>query len=596
MRRKLKNGLLAAAFAGVVGASLLLAQDQPPGPDAAGDQQHGVARLAIADGGVNIGRADSGGLVAAAINAPLMTGDHLQTSPTGYAAVEFDAVNTVRLAPNTDLGFADLEYGRYRLQLGAGTIQYRVLGPENAQVEIDTPAVGLTPLGPGQYRVAVLPDGTIRVTVRSGALQLDGPRGSEQISAGRSVLVQGDPADPQISDIAEIPQDPFDQWCDGLDARLQGGPSEQYVGPDVGGAQDLNAYGNWVPSQYGQVWEPQVPYAGWSPYSDGQWVWEGYYGWTWVDAAPWGWAPYHYGRWFWNGPHGWCWWPGLRRPHVYWSPAMVGFFGWGGSAGIGWVALAPYEVFHPWWGRHRDFAFYSHGWSRYGEVRDVDVMRVYRNAGVRGGALVAERDRFGRVSGERFRAAAVTQMRQTSLFRGSLPMRPSHASFHFSNRAAVANPRLAAAESRQFYARGNFRPAPRASYAPQRAYRAPQNMQNNRPRERSNGGWQRFGLPGAGNPPMERSFQGTRPQDRRISPQNRGGWHQFGAPEHPRNYWFQAPQRSVRAPSNRGQSYRYARPQAPRDRAPSFHSQPSRGGGYRGGGSGQRSGGGGHRR
>ena len=43
----------------------------------------------------------------------------------------------------------------------------------------------------------------------------------------------------------------------------------------------------------------------------------------------------------------------------YWSPALVGFFGFGGGVGvgvgfgfggIGWVPLAPFEVFHPWWG------------------------------------------------------------------------------------------------------------------------------------------------------------------------------------------------------------------------------------------------------
>ena len=73
-----------------------------------------------------------------------------------------------------------------------------------------------------------------------------------------------------------------------------------------------------------------------------------------MDNAPWGGAPYHYGRWFWNGGYGWCWWPGARFGVSLWSPALVGFFGWGGGAGVwaglGWVALAPFEAFHAWWG------------------------------------------------------------------------------------------------------------------------------------------------------------------------------------------------------------------------------------------------------
>ncbi len=55
--------------------------------------------------------------------------------------------------------------------------------------------------------------------------------------------------------------------------------------------------------------------------------------------------------------------PGIRDRWVrypYWAPAYVGFFGFGpglgigvgfGFGGVGWVALAPFEVFHPWWGR-----------------------------------------------------------------------------------------------------------------------------------------------------------------------------------------------------------------------------------------------------
>ena len=118
-------------------------QDASP-QDQAADPQHGVARISIVQGDVNVKRGDRR-LVAAAINAPLMAQDNLQTSPGSRAEVELDSANLIRLAPNTDIGFADLEYQRYQIQLGAGAIIYRVLRDTNAQAEIDTPSIALKP-------------------------------------------------------------------------------------------------------------------------------------------------------------------------------------------------------------------------------------------------------------------------------------------------------------------------------------------------------------------------------------------------------------------------------------------------------------------
>ena len=163
-------------------------------------------------------------------------------------------------------------------------------------------------------------------------------------------MIRGDASDPEFQQAYAAPRDQFDDWSASRDAEMRLPRSAQYVEfGDVYGAEDLDRYGNWVPSQYGQVWAPQGRAADWSPYSNGQWTYADYYGWTWIGYEPWGWAPYHYGRWFWNTGVGWCWWPGVRLGFGFrWSPALVSFFGFGG--GLGWVSLAPYEVFHPWWG------------------------------------------------------------------------------------------------------------------------------------------------------------------------------------------------------------------------------------------------------
>ena len=96
-------------------------------------------------------------------------------------------------------------------------------------------------------------------------------------------------------------------------------------------------------------------------------MWEPYYGWTWVDNEPWGWAPFHYGNWFYAADYGWAWYPGayaVARPYVY-RPALVAFFSFGGGGGnfsvgfgnVGWVPIAPYEPFHPWWGNGGGYGY-----------------------------------------------------------------------------------------------------------------------------------------------------------------------------------------------------------------------------------------------
>ncbi|HEY7303728.1 MAG TPA: DUF6600 domain-containing protein [Bryobacteraceae bacterium] len=605
-------------------------QEQQPsdGQNTAADEQHGVARLSVVQGDVNLKRGDSGQLEAAVINAPLVAADHVQTSPGSRAEVELDYGNLIRVGPNTDVGFADLQYHRYRLQLGAGTIIYRVLRDAGSQSEIDTPSIAVRPLTQGEFRISVLDDGTTQITVRSGQAEIDGPRGSERLDAGRTTLVRGDPSDPEFQETYEIGRDQLDDWSENRDRELLASQSYQHVSPDIPGADDLDTYGNWVPSEYGEVWAPRSPGADWSPYSQGQWTWGDYYGWTWVDSAPWGWAPYHYGRWFWNTGYGWCWWPGAVRARYAWSPALVGFFGWGsggfsfGFGGIGWVPLAPFEVFHPWWGR----GFYGAG--RYGfrpynfNLRNADIGRMYRNANIRGGALSAPYNGFGG-PGQHFRAATHAQLTNATFFRGQMPVSPTARAFRFSNRQAIPNTRLAAVPNRFFQRPGYGRASGAQSQFGARPLQqrpvqhgiAP-NMQGrfagqgsapaaSQPRQ-STGGWQRFGDPR--NP-------GTSREDFTPRSEQGGGWHRFGQPQEtvpgngssrpsfaaparprynaPATQRYNAPAPSYRAPDvprNSTPHYNPPRYNAPRNNAPS---NAGHGGGRPSGGSGSPRGGGG---
>ena len=104
---------------------------------------------------------------------------------------------------------------------------------------------------------------------------------------------------------------------------------------------------------------------------------------------------------------------------------------------MGWVPLAPYEIFHPWWGR----GYYGrNGFDRNINITNINVTNVYRNGrvpnGISGMSAGDFRDgRFsnvGRVSSD--------QVREAGLVRGQMPIRPGSSNLRFSDRNAANVP------------------------------------------------------------------------------------------------------------------------------------------------------------
>jgi hypothetical protein len=554
MRRSCGLGIVTVALAMLLSSANFLRAQDDPGAD---DPTRGVARISIVQGEVNVKRGDAGELVAAAVNAPLMTQDHIQTADGSRSEVQFDAANMARLAPNTDLALADVQRGRYQLQLGMGTVIFRVLRDSHANVEIDTPSISVQPARQGIYRVSVTQDGTTEVTVRSGEASIFSPRGSQPLRAGQTMLARGSNADPEFQVEAEVARDQFDDWSNNRDQTLLSSRSYQYVSPDIYGADDLDSYGTWVPSSYGTVWAPRVQ-AGWAPYQTGRWVWADYYGWTWVDYSPWGWAPFHYGRWFWNGPRGWCWWPGAIHQPYFWRPAVVGFFGFGGGGfgvsigfhfgNVGWVPLAPYEAWHPWYGR----GFYG-GYNRTTVinntiVNNTNIYNVYRNARVNNAIAYTSVNGFGQ-GRQAFYRGNGAQFQNASLVRGPLPVTPSRASLAFGRDGAAFAPRqFASVQNRQFFSHQQPPQAQRMPFAEQQQrvaqfqertlgfrpnYAAEQNRPNsfaqgNGGRPGFNQGGSAYGaVPRPGSNQMS-GFRSSEQGTARPQPSANDGWQRFG--------------------------------------------------------------------
>ncbi len=425
--------------------------------------EQGVARLSLINGDVKVRQGESGEETAGVVNAPILTGDRVFTAGNARAELQFDFANIIRMGPMAEVTMGQIADRHYEVHLTNGLVIVRVQRDNQAQFEIDTPSVSVRPSRRGSYRIAVLEDGSTEITVRSGEAEIFSPQGSERLGPGQTMLTRGDPANPEFQTVTETARDEFDQWSDSRDREMDRSISSRYVPSDVYGTESLDGYGNWTyDAPYGWVWVPQVD-AGWAPYREGRWSYVNYYGWTWISADPWGWAPYHYGRWY-QGNRGWAWYPGAIGPRYYWRPALVGFFGWGsggigigfgntwGFGNVGWVPLAPFEVYRPWYGRWG-------GGNRYTVVNNINVTNVYRNARFNGGysGITSVRGNdFGRgsIRGNNFVRANERDLRNVGEARGGVPFQPGNDSRRFSDRS-VNNASFPRDQNRQVFRSAN---------------------------------------------------------------------------------------------------------------------------------------------
>jgi FecR protein len=417
-----------------------------------------VGRISVLHGNVAMQRGDSGDTVAAAINAPMTVGDYLSTTGgDSRAEVQLDANDFVRVGADSQLRFTQLDPSQETVQLAAGTIELRMF-KYGVDPQIDTPSISIRPDLAGSYRVSVESDGSTTFTVRSGSADLFWSEGTRTIAAGMTVAISGSSSNPIIRPVAAIAYDDFDSWNAQRDQYAQQAFSDQYVNADVVGADDLNSYGHWVfVADYGNVW---VPYAaavgpGWAPYHDGRWVWEPYYGWTWVAYEPWGWAPYHYGRWFFSASYGWAWYPGPVYAAPVYRPALVAFFGFGGGGSsfsfafgnVGWVPLAPYEPFHPWWGPtivNRRVVNVTNVNVTNVNITNVNITRVYRNAQVAGGVAIVSHDNFTNGGAYRYVNIRPEDLHTVALVKNTVPIVPTRQNLSFtkvdSSHPVIATP------------------------------------------------------------------------------------------------------------------------------------------------------------
>ncbi len=388
----------------------------------------GVARISLTNGDVSTKRGDSGDWVAATVNAPVVEGDTVATGSGSRAEIQMDYSNLVRLDAETEVVMANLGERNFRVQVFNGRVTYSELRGGEADVDIETPHAAIRPHKNGRYEIETRAGETV-IQVRKGQAEVFTSEGTETVNQGRMLVVRDSPEGIQVRLASDEPRGDWDRWNEDRDERLSDVESYRYVSRSVVGAGDLDGYGDWrYVSGYGYCWYPRVA-VGWAPYRHGHWGWAPYYGWTWIGYEPWGWAPYHYGRW-WNHPsYGWGWYPGDRHYYQPWRPALVGFFGYGGRGGwsvgvgfgsVGWVPLAPGEIYYPWYGRR------GYGGRNSTIIVDnsVNIYNDYRNARVSNGVTVVDARGFSRGRLDNVRSLNRNELARASAVRGNVPVVP----------------------------------------------------------------------------------------------------------------------------------------------------------------------------
>lgn len=348
--------LLAATFTfTAMAAAPVLAQpyaasaQQTDASEAPSDPPSRAARLSFIDGAVSLQPSGIEEWNAAPLNQPLTSGDSLWSDSASHAEVDL-GLATLRIGERTGVGLLDLQDAAIQLRLNAGNLEV-TLNIDGTAVEIDAPNAAVLLLRPGEYRLDVDNGGNTSIAIRSGLAQVQSGEGqTTTLSTGQRGLYG---TDGSYAVTPALAPDEFDRWCQQRQARwLESQAVARYVSSDVVGYEDLADEGQWQQlPDYGYVWFPTAVADDWAPYSTGHWAWVVPWGWTWVDDAPWGFAPFHYGRWIYLRRR-WGWVPAPPHRHALYAPALVAWIGGptvalGGGAAVGWLPLAPGEVYVP---------------------------------------------------------------------------------------------------------------------------------------------------------------------------------------------------------------------------------------------------------
>jgi hypothetical protein len=387
--------------------------------DPAADPPGRVGRVSYLSGQVSFYGDQEEGWQPARLNFPVTSQNSLWTEPGGRAEIRVGAT-ALRIDHDSVLDIQVLNDEQTVVYLQRGTAHIRIgMFEQRDLYRVQTPDGQITLRAKGIYRIDTDPDrNETRLTAFSGKARIDASPAAVNAEPGRTLILRRQDGRPTIA-YEHIARTDFDDWAQTRDERWDS-PNVAHISPHMTGVEDLDNYGTWEEeSEYGRVWIPRNVAGDWAPYRYGRWQYVRPWGWTWVDDAPWGFAPFHYGRWV-HVRGRWGWWPGNRVYRPIYSPALVAWvgnsgwnasFSFGDGPGIGWLPLAPYEAYVPWYTTN---TVYIHNINYIYINRPVHVRPPRHYANWKPGATIVPTNTFhsgapyhrhlGRVSGEHVHA------------------------------------------------------------------------------------------------------------------------------------------------------------------------------------------------
>ena len=336
---------------------------------AAADSSHArIIRLSLVQGDVRFARETRGDPLSdtsatwetAGLNLPIRQGYVLATDK-GRAEVEFENGAMAFLKENTVLEFYDLSLSdsarTTRLILRQGGASFYVNPAGGDYFSVTGGDFTVEADGRSEFRIDNYDDGST-VEAYKGRLSVLHDKKTTRLEKGQSLSVKA--GDDSSLSVARLPvEDEFDRWVSGRIDSVSTATSAamQYTGSPsyAPGFADLYTYGAFSScGGYGYGWRPFGVGLGWSPFTNGQWIMDPAFGWTWASYQPWGWAPYHYGGWLFDAScGGWFYSPpilygypgypggprrkfprGVNPPHPIYRPVTAVFVRNGGKTGI----------------------------------------------------------------------------------------------------------------------------------------------------------------------------------------------------------------------------------------------------------------------
>jgi len=339
-----------------------------PRPAAADSGHARIIRLSLVQGDVRFARQTHGDPLAdsaatwetAGLNLPIRQGYVLATD-NGRAEVEFENGAMAFLNENTILEFYDLSLNdsarTTRLVLRQGSASFYVNPAGGDYFSVTGGDFTVEAEGRSSFRLDNYDDGS-NVQTYKGRVSVLHNKNTTRLEKGQSLSMKaGDDSSLAIARLSD--EDDFDRWVSG---RIDGvstatASALQYTGSPyyAPGFADLYTYGAFSNcGAYGYGWRPFGVGFGWSPFTNGQWIMDPSFGWTWSSYQPWGWAPYHYGGWLFDAScGGWFYSPpvlygytgypvgpvrrfpkGVHPPHPIYRPVTAVFVRNGGKLGI----------------------------------------------------------------------------------------------------------------------------------------------------------------------------------------------------------------------------------------------------------------------